>query len=108
MRNAGSTQHGHSTAFLVLSMTLWWYSYDPCEKFMRTGKSSVIVQKGECLIAGSPIFIPASLSLVSVSTLLVFGPGACDASEGSIPKDGRPCTDCADDRGLGDGLFLVS
>ena len=23
--------------FLVLSMTLWWYSYSPCEKFMRTG-----------------------------------------------------------------------
>lgn len=20
----------------MLSMTLWWYSYEPCEKFMRT------------------------------------------------------------------------
>lgn len=24
------------TIFLVLSITLWWYSYDPWEKFMRT------------------------------------------------------------------------
>lgn len=24
------------TIFLVLSMTLWWYSYEPCEKFIRT------------------------------------------------------------------------
>jgi len=28
-----------ATIFLVLSMTLWWYSYEPCEKFMRTDRS---------------------------------------------------------------------
>jgi len=32
------------------------------------------------------MFIPAFLSFPSISTLLVFGPGGRDASEGSTPK----------------------
>ena len=53
---------------------------------MRTGESSENVQQDEYSIAGSPMFIPASLSFASISTLLVFGPGVRDASEGSTPK----------------------
>ena len=52
------------------------------------------------------MFIPASLSFASDSTLLVFGPGARDASEGFTLKDEERCTDCANDRGL-DNFWLA-
>ena len=63
----------------------------------------MIVQQEKYSIAGSPMFIPVSLSFASVSTLLVFGPGARDASEGSTPKDEKRFTDRADYRGLEGG-----
>ena len=28
-----------ATIFLVLSITLWWYSYSPWEKFIRTSNN---------------------------------------------------------------------
>lgn len=31
-------EHPPLTAARALSMTDWWYSYDPCEKFIRTKK----------------------------------------------------------------------
>lgn len=67
---------------------------------MRTGEPSEIVQQGEYQVGGPPMFIPASLSFASISTLLVFGPGARDALEGSARNGEKRCTDCADDRGL--------
>jgi len=45
-----------STDLRALAITSPWYSYEPCEKFMRT------------------MFMPASRSLVSISTDLVLGP----------------------------------
>ena len=64
-------------------MTDWWYSYEPCEKFMRTAGRIVQVslrdlqrgapaRKKGCLYA--PTLTPAARSLESISTELVLGP----------------------------------
>jgi hypothetical protein len=63
-------------------MTDWWYSYEPCEKFMRTaGRIAEVslcdVQRGAparkaCLYV--PTLTPAARSLESISTELVLGP----------------------------------
>lgn len=82
-----------ATAPRALSMTDWWYSYDPCEKFIRTAEQDG--QGGQFLRALAkrprsrqglksriakrrkghvPTFIPASRSSWSFSTELVLGP----------------------------------
>ena len=68
-----------ATAFLVLSITLWWYSYSPCEKFIRTEKKRTYGQMAKDSQRRrygdyKPILTPAFLSSVSFSTELVFGP----------------------------------
>ena len=64
----------HSTALRVLSITLWWYSYDPCEKFIRT-KSALghSVRNGEKRRTDVHSSLPEFLKCLWVICLWTFG-----------------------------------
>jgi hypothetical protein len=68
----------HAIIFLVLSITLWWYSYEPCEKFMRTAPANPSIRNAKKNDKWgdpfAPIFTPAFLRSASFSTVFTFGP----------------------------------
>lgn len=65
--------HSHDVAALVLSITDWWYSCVPWEKFIRTGivRASVLRPSSH---EDVPMFTPVSRSFMIIATLFVLGP----------------------------------